>query len=135
MSTTNSVEQTSVKTPQLVPALFLLAALAAFYFLSVTVQPGWLTYGLSAASLIVVIITALARVNDIHIHMAGPRWHIRRFGLVLAGTGAAMMLVIPLTEQHFPSWRAVLLHMGFALTWFTTPGMPPWWRFIAGKEE
>ena len=138
MNQSNSIDQGSVKNPttsQVLPAIFLLVALIALYFLSAFVSPGWLTAALSYFSLFIIVITALARVNDISTHMKGRRWHTRRFGLVLAGMGAAAMVIMSLAEHTFPSWHQVMFQFGMALTWFTTPNMPPWWRYIAGKES
>lgn len=119
---------------QIMPAMFLLAVLTALYFLNVFVPPGWASYAVSAFALIVISVTALARVSDITTRLTGTRWHARRFGLVLAGAGAVALAGGPLVTLDFPTWNEVAFEMGVALTWFTTPGMPPWWRFIAGKD-
>lgn len=136
MMQTNSVDQVKTSAPrQALPAFFLMAAMTALYFLGQFVKPGLVTYAISAVALAVILITALARVNDITIELTGGRWHVRRFGLVLAGAGASALLASPLMTGDYPSWREVMLEAGVALTWFTTPGMPPWWRFIAGKHQ
>ena len=33
-----------------------------------------------------------------------------------------------------PLWREVIFHVGLALTWITTPNMPPWWKWITRKD-
>lgn len=119
---------------QVLPAIFLMVALTVLYFLGVYVKPGLATRILSIFSLSVLLITALARVSDLTVNLTGTRWHVRRFGLVLAGAGAVALMTLPLTEDIYPSWREVMFQFGMALTWFTTPGMPPWWRFIASKD-
>lgn len=136
MNESNVIDQGATKSPaqQVLPAFFLMVGLIALYFLTVFVPPGIVTLLTSIFALVVIFVTALARVNDITIHMTGKRWHLRRFGLVLAGMGAAASMVLPIAQQTYPTWSQVMLQLGVAFTWFTTPGMPPWWKFIAGKE-
>lgn len=45
-----------------------------------------------------------------------------------------MLMATPFLEDPaFPTWRAVVLLWGFALTWLTTPDHPPWDYYITGK--
>lgn len=119
---------------QALPTAIMALAFFSLYLLSLKTPPGWLTYWLSAVALFVIWLTAVARVNDITAR--GRRWHIRRFGLVLCGTAAFTILAKPLFPPvDFPSWFEVMLRWGFALTWFTTPNMPPWHKFISGEDE
>lgn len=115
---------------QALPTVVLMCVLALLYLLTVLVQPGWVTYALSSMALMVIWLTAVARVNDIH--QSGKRWHVRRLGLVLCGTGAIALIAMPLfPSAGFPTWGEVYMHWGFAATWLTTPNMPPWHRYIA----
>lgn len=119
---------------QALPTAILMLVLLLVYGLTVLVPSGWLTYGLSTVALLVIWLTSVARVNDITAR--GRRWHVRRLGLVLCGTVAVVLIAAPLFPPvDFPSWNDVLLRWGFALTWFTTPNMPPWWKYISGEER
>lgn len=119
---------------QALPTAVLMLVLLSLYGLTVLVPVGWLTYGLSTAALLVIWLTAVARVNDIT--ASGRRWHLRRLGLVLCGTVAVVLIAAPLFPPvDFPTWNEVLLRWGFAITWFTTPNMPPWWQYISGEER
>lgn len=118
---------------QVLPSVALLSAGISIYFVTMQVPPGLLTYLISFLSLAIVIVTAFARVNDMNPHLTGIRWHFRRAGLVFAGAGAFAVLA-----NHFPvwgnpvEWNETLLYTGFAMSWLTTPNMPPWWRWISG---
>ncbi len=118
---------------QALPTAMLMAVMMGLYLLTILVSPGWVTYWLSSAALMVIWLTSVARVNDITAR--GKRWHVRRLGLVLCGVTAVALVAEPLFPPiDFPSWTEVWLRWGFALTWFTTPNMPPWWKFISGEE-
>lgn len=118
--------------PMLLAALVLLL----IYLLVVSVEPGWVTYILSMPALIVVAATALIRANDIPTEFDGRMWHVRRFGLILVGLGSCWLLAMPLGDHtDFPTWKEVLLRWGFALTWLTTPNMPPWWYYVTGQYK
>lgn len=101
-----------------------------FYLISTYVPPGAVTFCLSLVSLSMVIVTALARVNDIA-KETGWNWSLRRLALIATGASAVGILL----SNSPPTWENTMLHMGIALTWFTTPGMPPWWKYIAGKTD
>jgi len=116
-----------------------LAAVAAtcllLYTVGVTVKPGWITYALQLPALVIIAITALARVNDIGPDRTGLAWQARRVFLSMAGTAGLAFMVAPFSGGDFPSWRGLLLAWGTAGTWLTTPGMPPWAKYIAGKAK
>lgn len=121
--------------------MFMLVVVMMFYASSVLVAPGWLTYLLSAGSMIVVAVTALARLDDISPDQCSARWQVRRAGLIMVGAASIGIGVEPVTVlafkgvpmTDFPSWKEVMVRLGFALTWVTTPHMPPWWRYISGE--
>lgn len=129
------------------PFLATMAALLGFYTMSIYVQAGWTTYFLGGVPMLIIAITALARVNDITPEQTSARWNIRRIGLILAGAGAISILCEPLMAFYtptsvpdwalldFPSWREVMLRWGVALTWMTTPHMPPYWNYITGRYK
>ncbi len=113
------------------PMVCMMIVMLGMYFLSMFVAPGAVTFALSAFALTIILITALARVNDINIKLTGIRWGARRLGLLMTAAGAAGVILL---GDEPPAWKDTMLHLGVALTWFTTPNMPPWWKWISGKE-
>lgn len=121
-------------TEQLIPICVGLGLLIAAYAGSLLIPANWFTYIVSVPPAVIVLITALARVNDIKPEQSSKRWHVRRAGLILAGVGAMSFLTAPWsTPELFPSWKSVILLWGLALAWLTTPNMPPWWKYITGE--
>lgn len=107
------------------------AALGLVYWLSTVVPPGPLTWALAIPADLVIALTALARLNDMESN--GFRWQIRRIGFLLAGVAAVGYIFLQLEgKPQFPPWKSVMLQWGVALAWLTTPGMPPWHRYISG---
>lgn len=121
--------------------LFMLVVVMMIYASSVLVKPGWLTYLLSAGAMVVIAVTALARLDDISPDQCSSRWQVRRAGLIMVGAASIGIGIEPVTilafkgmpMEDFPSWKEVMIRAGFALTWITTPHMPPWWRYISGE--
>lgn len=108
----------------------------ALYFMSQAYPENMASYFVSMPALLIVTVTALARINDIGKKKQGIEWHIRRIGLILAGSGAATLLLSPLSETpKYPSWTGAMLFWGIALTWLTTPNMPPWEKYVFGKAS
>lgn len=98
------------------------------------IPPGPITALLMIPPCVVLLLTALARANDIGPEHMGWVWQLRRLGLVLAGSGAIMYMVSPWTVGGDPvPWRAVTIAYGVALTWLTTPILPPWWDYMTGR--
>ena len=115
---------------------FALAVVALFlvYGGMWTIPPGPFTAVLMIPPCVVLLLTSLARANDIGPEHMSWVWQLRRIGLVLAGSGAIMYMVSPSTVGGEPvPWRAVTLAYGVALTWLTTPILPPWWDYMTGK--
>lgn len=118
----------------ILPALLLAFLLLAFYWASITFQPGTFTFVLSTTALLIIGLTALARVNDITLYQSSWRWQARRLGLIMVGAASMWLMLAPLTGgHHWPTWPEVMIRWGVALTWLTTPHMPPWWRYITGE--
>lgn len=93
--------------------------------------PGWLTYCLTLAPLAVILLTSIARINDISNESVGAYWNVRRCGLILVALFGANIGVAPFgPEQDFPNWWRVVGVWGFALTWLTSPHQPPWPQYI-----
>ncbi len=117
----------------IMPFFYIVAAVMAFYIASVTVPSGLITYATSLVMLGVIGSTALARLNDIRQEQTQARWQMRRLGLMMVFAACLWSIIAPLSgHSSMPTWKEVMLYSGFALTWVTTPGMPPWWRYISG---
>lgn len=120
---------------------FLIVVAMAVYYASITTSPGPLTLGISFVAMFVLGITALARLDDIEIEQSSSRWQVRRAGLIMSVGGAGMLVVSPLANWisgaliHYPTWSETILYCGVALTWITTPHMPPWWRYVTGQYK
>lgn len=97
--------------------------------------PSWLTWALTLPAWVIIGLTAAARLHDI-IEL-GKRWFIRRLGMILVASGALALIVAPLLgySNSFPTWRDSCMYWGFALSWLTTPNMPPWWKYISGEYK
>lgn len=131
MSLTNGKEF-----PRMFHALLMVAVFLGVYLLSLLLPPGPVTYWLSAVAMVIIWITAVARVNDIGPDKVGRRWHVRRYGLVAVGAGVfAAATQYGGAYNPFPTWSEVLFRWGIALTWLTTPDQPPWWDMISGKAK
>lgn len=89
-------------------------------------------YILCVIALLIIGITAVARLNDIKRDQLTLQWHARRLGLVLIGVACVVLVVRPLYGFAAPSAWEALLYWGQALTWITTPNMPPWHKYIVG---
>lgn len=88
---------------------------------------------------VLIFVTAVARLNDIKREQRSKRWWARRVGLMLVSVSMFMMIMSYFTvaTPHWNSFMRITGLWGFALTWLTTPGMPPWWKYISrydGKE-
>ncbi len=133
-----SLKKEAIK-PHLLPFLCVVALLMAFYAASRFIAPGWVTYTLSSLCLVLIGITALARVNDITQNQTGTRWQVRRAGLILVGAACLGLVISPwisgFSISDTPTWREVMLRLGIALTWITTPMMPPWHMYITGEHK
>lgn len=82
---------------------------------------------------VVIFVTAIARLNDVKRSQNSKRWWVRRVGLLLVSVSMVMMIAAYFTVGT-PYWNQVMRLTGlwgFALTWLTTPGMPPWWKYIS----
>lgn len=113
----------------------LLAALLllGIHYASNELSRDWKAWAISVPALLIIMITAIARTQDIK--GSDLRSFVRRIGLILAGAGGFSLLMAPVLgySNSFPSWRAVTLYWGFAFTWLTTPHMPPWWKYVSGE--
>ena len=116
-------------------ALIVICGLA-LYLGGITIEAGLASYLASIPALLVLAVTALARVNDIKRSNVGWLWQARRVGLVAVGAAAITFLHAPLFDvTASPTWKDLLMYYGFALTWITTPNMPPWWKYVSGEVK
>jgi len=118
------------------PFLVVVIFIMTFYMMSVHIEPGWLTYLISTICLVLIALTALARVNDIPFGNTSARWQVRRLGFIMVLAACVGITIAPWIEDSgctWPAWRAVMMHMGVLAVWMTTPNMPPWFRYISGE--
>lgn len=109
-------------------------ALGVAYYLVNSEPLGWLTYGLMVPPCIVILLTSIARVNDMGVGSLDWRGQLRKLGFIMSGTAAVAFLSVPFTANtYWPTWKAVMLAYGVAAAWVTTPNMIPWWRYISGE--
>lgn len=120
----------------ILPFLSIIAAVMLFYLASISIPTGLLTYLVAAVMLGAIGATALARLNDIRQEQTQTRWQMRRLGLMMVFAACLWNIIAPLSgHAEMPNWKDVMLYCGFTLTWVTTPGMPPWWRYISGDNQ
>lgn len=112
-----------------------LALLVLVQLAGTSVYRGWGTWLCELPALAIVFITAVARVYDIA--ERSKRWFVRRMGFILVGTSCIGIGLAPVMgySATLPSWGEVLLIWGLALCWLTTPGQPPWWKYISGRDK
>ena len=82
---------------------------------------------------VIILITATARLNDIKRERTEKRWWIRRVGLLLVAVSMVLLIASYFTVSS-PHWNDIMRLCGlwgFTFTWVTTPGMPPWWKWIS----
>lgn len=83
-----------------------------------------------------ILITALARLNDIKKNQSSKRWWVRRMGLLMVFVGM-VLFISGFFFTYSTGWRQVMALCslwGVLLTWMTTPGMPPWHRYISRND-
>lgn len=105
------------------------------FVLGSAATPSWLTWAVTLPAWLIIGLTAAARLHDIT--ELGKRWFLRRLGMILAASGALALIVAPMLgySNSFPTWRGSCIYWGFALSWLTTPNMPPWWKYISGEYK
>jgi hypothetical protein len=121
---------------RVVPVLVALCFAAVGYMAVLRYEPGWVTFGLSCSALTIVFVTAVVRLNSIRPEDTTLSWQVRRVALIMVAGASVTVGIAPIMgPPDWPTWGEVALRWGFALTWITTPNMPPWWRFILFHEE
>jgi hypothetical protein len=94
----------------------------------------FLWFCVSTLSMIVIAITMLCRANDLR-WRNGVKWHFRLIGFVLCGTAPIGIIGLEWITRTWPSPYEAVFRLGLALVFVTTPYLPPWWRWISGKEH
>lgn len=83
-----------------------------------------------------ILVTALARLNDIKRSQNAKRWWVRRVGLLMVFVAMAMFIAGFFTTYaaYWSQIRQLFTLWGVLLTWMTTPGMPPWHKYISRHD-
>lgn len=108
---------------------FVAALLLAVSF--VTFQKGGWHFMVSSLSLLFIAVTMLARGNDLRIRK-GWHWYARLAGFMLSGVAPFGIIGYEWYAQAFPSFYEVMFRFGLSLVFFTTPYLPPYWKWISG---
>lgn len=88
----------------------------------------------SAFALLIIAITMLCRANDLR-WRRGLKWQVRLIGFVMCGALPVGIIGSELYEQNWPSPYEALFRLGLMFVFLTTPHLPPWWKWISGREE
>lgn len=107
--------------------------LLTIYIMSVAIPPGWITGLLSIPPAIVVLLTCIARLNDMGPERNSFTDHARRIGLSLLGASVVLIVAAVFAPPYVMPWRGVMLVWGLGLVFLTTPALPPWPYYISGK--
>lgn len=93
-----------------------------------------LPYVASCVILFLVMLSVLARAND-NRKKTGFRSHLRMTGLVLMFAAPLGMAGYELTAGIWPNWYEVAFRAGVLFVLMTTPGQPPWNRWLWRGDE
>ena len=88
----------------------------------------------SAISLLVCTITMVARANDLR-WRPGLKWQVRLLGFILVGALPVGIIGSEWVTKQWPSPYEAIFRLGLMMVFVTTPYLPPWWRWISGKDE
>jgi hypothetical protein len=89
---------------------------------------------ISTLSLFIVSITMLARANDLR-WRPGIKWQVRLMGFILSGCAPIGIIGMELYTEQWPTLYEVVFRVGLMCVFVTTPYLPPWWRWISGKDD
>lgn len=99
-------------------------------------------YVLTFPALLILTITAIARLADLGRDQWKKRHHVRRLGLIGVGFLSGIHLVAPFmlgSWRVFPgpesSWLTFAWAWSWAFVWVTTPNMVPWYDFVLGVHR
>lgn len=85
---------------------------------------------------LVILLIALARINDIKPSQNSKRWWARRIGLLMVFVSMTMFIAayFTVTAPYWEPTRRILMFYGFMISWITTPGQPPFWKYISKND-
>ena len=85
---------------------------------------------------LVILLVALARINDIKPSQNSKRWWARRIGLLMVFVSMTMFIAayFTVTAPYWEPTRRALMFYGFMISWITTPGQPPFWKYILKND-
>jgi hypothetical protein len=89
---------------------------------------------ISTLSLCVIVVTMLCRANDLR-WRRGLKWQVRLVGFVLCGSAPIGVIGVEWLTRTWPTPYEAIFRLGLAFVFVTTPYLPPWWRWISGKED
>lgn len=89
---------------------------------------------ISAVSLAIIFVTMLCRANDLR-WRSGWKWQVRLIGFIICGTTPIGVVWTEWVTGIWPSPYDAVFRLGLAFVFVTTPHLPPWWKWISGKEE
>lgn len=85
---------------------------------------------------LVIMITLLARLDEIKKEQFSKRWLFRRFGLILGFGASVIILAKPfvINDAYIPqaTWLTTVVGWSWSLVLVTTPNMIPWHIWISG---
>ena len=91
-------------------------------------------FAINAFCLFIISITMLARANDLRVKPQ-MRWKVRLLGFVMAGCAPVGHVGLQWALKEWPSPYEVIFSAGLMFVFVTTPYLPPWWKWISGKDE
>lgn len=108
--------------------IYAIAVLIAYTVTDFT-PVGWGTYFLVLPAYIIIILTCLARANN----LAGDDRvsDARRFGFAVM-VGMELLFTLEPLWGVFPKWSRIWTAWALAIIWMTTEGLPPWWQLVTG---
>ena len=99
------------------------------YTITLFVPVGWGTYFLGLPAYLIVLLTCVARANELD--KTDPVTDARRFGFSIM-LGLTAMVIIEPVFNSFPRYPRVFGYWALGIIWMTTEGLPPWWDWVTG---
>lgn len=110
------------------------AIVVGVYLFGTTHEPGLLSYLLALPAMLGILLTSLAKVNDIGPAMTGLKWQAHRIALTMVGAAMVAYMYAPWsTYPAYPTWLAAVTFWGFFAVWAFEQKDPPWHKYITGK--
>jgi hypothetical protein len=94
----------------------------------------YVSFFISTFALFIISITMLARANDLR-WRPGMKWNARLLGFILAGCAPIGIVGYEWAKADWPSLYEAVFRVGLMLVFVTTPYLPPWWKWISGKDD